>query len=75
MGDTSLFLSQCVDAAVATYLLTATPAEGTVYEQDLVPFTAPSEGERGDGRQRGHEPRFLAGLIPDMVVSAIRPTS
>ena len=39
-GHTSLFLSQCADAAVARYLLeTVTPAPGTVCEQDVVPFS------------------------------------
>ena len=38
-GHTSLFLSQCVDAAIARYLVdVATPAPGTVCEQDFVPF-------------------------------------
>ena len=38
-GHTSLFLSQCVDASIARYLLdVATPAPGTVCEQDFVPF-------------------------------------
>jgi pimeloyl-ACP methyl ester carboxylesterase len=38
-GHTSLFLSQCADAAIATYLLeVVTPAPGTVCEQDVVPF-------------------------------------
>jgi pimeloyl-ACP methyl ester carboxylesterase len=39
-GHTSLFLSQCADAAVSRYLLEGvTPAAGTVCEQDVVPFT------------------------------------
>jgi pimeloyl-ACP methyl ester carboxylesterase len=39
-GHTSLFLSQCADAAVSRYLLeTVTPAPGTVCEQDVVPFS------------------------------------
>jgi pimeloyl-ACP methyl ester carboxylesterase len=38
-GHTSLFLSQCADAAIASYLLeVVTPAPGTVCEQDVVPF-------------------------------------
>jgi pimeloyl-ACP methyl ester carboxylesterase len=40
-GHTSLFLSQCADAAVSRYLLTlATPPRGATCEQDVVPFTA-----------------------------------
>jgi pimeloyl-ACP methyl ester carboxylesterase len=39
-GHTSLFLSQCADAAVSRYLLElVTPAAGTVCEQDVVPFS------------------------------------
>jgi TAP-like protein len=42
-GHTSLFKSRCADQAVAGYLLTGiTPDPGTVCEQDIVPFTAPS---------------------------------
>ena len=38
-GHTSLFRSQCADAAVAAYLLRMTlPATGTVCEQDFIPF-------------------------------------
>jgi pimeloyl-ACP methyl ester carboxylesterase len=38
-GHTSIFLSACADSAIASYLLTvATPAPGTVCEQDVVPF-------------------------------------
>jgi pimeloyl-ACP methyl ester carboxylesterase len=38
-GHTSLFLSLCADAAIASYLLdVVTPAPGTVCEQDAVPF-------------------------------------
>lgn len=39
-GHTSLFLSHCVDTAIARYLVdVATPAPGTVCEQDHVPFS------------------------------------
>lgn len=38
-GHTSLFTSACADRAIASYLLTqATPAPGTVCQQDLVPW-------------------------------------
>jgi pimeloyl-ACP methyl ester carboxylesterase len=41
-GHTSLFLSHCADEAIARYLVDrATPAPGTVCEQDHIPFTAP----------------------------------
>ena len=40
-GHTSLFLSQCADAAITRYLVDiAVPAAGTVCEQDRVPFGA-----------------------------------
>jgi pimeloyl-ACP methyl ester carboxylesterase len=38
-GHTSLFTSACADAAIAAYLISvATPAPGTVCDQDLVPW-------------------------------------
>jgi pimeloyl-ACP methyl ester carboxylesterase len=41
-GHTSLFSSQCADAAASRYLVDLTlPSPGTVCEQDHVPFTAP----------------------------------
>jgi hypothetical protein len=41
-GHTSLFLSQCADAIVFEYLLTATaPAGGAVCQQDFNPFDIP----------------------------------
>jgi hypothetical protein len=41
-GHTSLFLSQCVDNALARYLVdVAVPPPGAVCEQDHVPFTTP----------------------------------
>jgi pimeloyl-ACP methyl ester carboxylesterase len=54
-GHVSLFLSQCVDNAVASYLLTTVPpAQGTVCEQDVVPFTEatpPVSGQAADTPQ------------------------
>jgi pimeloyl-ACP methyl ester carboxylesterase len=39
-GHTSLFISQCADAAVSTYLLTtSTPSTGTTCDQDFTPFS------------------------------------
>jgi pimeloyl-ACP methyl ester carboxylesterase len=39
-GHTSIFLSACIDAAIARYLVDVqTPAPGTVCEQDHVPFS------------------------------------
>jgi pimeloyl-ACP methyl ester carboxylesterase len=40
-GHTSLFLSQCADQIVSTYLLTsAVPAPGTTCDQDFTPFAS-----------------------------------
>jgi hypothetical protein len=40
-GHTSLFLSQCADAAIARYLVQqATPPPGATCEQDAVPFAS-----------------------------------
>ncbi len=42
-GHTSLFLSRCADDVVSQYLLTgATPAPGTVCQQDVPPFPSSS---------------------------------
>ena len=39
-GHTSLFMSRCADEAIARYLVDgATPAPGTVCEQDRAPFS------------------------------------
>jgi len=64
-GHVSLFLSRCVDNAVASYLLTAvTPPEGTVCEQDSVPFTdvAPQQ-VTGDGADTPRA-RARGALVP-----------
>ena len=37
-GHTSLFLSQCADAIVSTYLLTSTAPASTTCTQDFTPF-------------------------------------
>ena len=40
LGHTSLFISHCADTVIARYLIgVATPAPGTVCEQDHVPFS------------------------------------
>ena len=42
-AHTSLFLSACADGAIGAYLVgVATPAPGTVCEQDFVPFADPA---------------------------------
>ncbi|PYP99511.1 MAG: peptidase S33 family protein, partial [Acidobacteria bacterium] len=72
-GHTSLFRSACADEAIARYLVdVATPAAGTVCEQDVVPFAQPlltvsaSPGALAAGRQ------FRALLFPDSVVRSMR---
>jgi hypothetical protein len=66
-GHVSLFLSQCVDQAVSSYLLDGTlPPEGTVCSQDLIPFvdiTASSAlGSANEMRAR-----LISGLVPEAV--------
>ena len=64
-GHTSLFLSACVDAAVSAYLLrVAVPASGTVCEQDIVPFAAPTLATRL-GNLDASRARAHAALIPN----------
>ena len=49
-GHTSIFLSQCADAAISRYLLSvATPPRGTTCQQDVVPF---SESAAADSSAR-----------------------
>lgn len=73
-GHVSLFLSQCVDTAVADYLLTGVPpADGTVCTQDIGPFDAPIEvGEAADAAEvranvRREALRDVAYLPPSLV--------
>lgn len=45
-GHTTIFLSFCADQIVADYFLTgATPAAGTVCQQDFIPFLVPFDGD------------------------------
>jgi len=70
-GHTSLFLSSCVDEAVAAHpLAIAVPAPGTACEQDVVPFTAPASASWTNGRAELRA-RILAELMPDAVLRAI----
>lgn len=70
-GHVSLFLSQCVDTAVADYLLTAVPpADGTVCTQDFGPFDgAVAAGEPADTRAEARRAalREIAFLPPSLV--------
>jgi pimeloyl-ACP methyl ester carboxylesterase len=66
-GHTTLFSSHLADQAVAPYLLEGTlPAEGTVYDQDFVPFApATTSATAAIGSQ------LRARVIPAMVPSAM----
>jgi pimeloyl-ACP methyl ester carboxylesterase len=67
-GHTSLLMSACADAAVTAYLVNlALPANGTVCEQDAVPFaSAPlSVASAANTRARGT-------LIPNALARAMR---
>ena len=67
-GHASLFLSQCADQAVSNYLLTgAPPAEGTVCNQDLVPFIDfPMLTSTGEAAAAGRS-LVTPALLPDAV--------
>lgn len=70
-GHASLFLSQCVETAVSDYLVSGTlPAEGTVCNQDLVPFLdfpmMSSEAEAAAAART----LVNAALLPDVIVKA-----
>jgi pimeloyl-ACP methyl ester carboxylesterase len=68
-GHTSLFLSQCIDAAVSRYLVDGiTPAAGTVCEQDVVPFTQPSAAAAASSPRA----RVNGVLVPDAVRKSVR---
>jgi pimeloyl-ACP methyl ester carboxylesterase len=68
-GHVSLFLSQCMDQTVANYLLDGRlPPEGTVCNQDLVPFVdfGPSQVAQS------FTASMRAGLVPGLVPDAVR---
>jgi len=72
-GHVSLFLSQCADQAVARYLLDGTaPPDGTVCEQDVVPFAAAVlAADAAPGPVAAHR-RVRAGLVPEVLLNALR---
>jgi pimeloyl-ACP methyl ester carboxylesterase len=66
-GHVSIFLSQCVDQAVAKYLLDGNlPPEGTVCNQDLTPFV-----DFGGSTSQGNAALMRAGLMPGLVPEAV----
>lgn len=67
-GHASLFLSQCVDQAVSAYLTTgALPAEGTVCNQDLVPFIDFAALEGAAEFAAARRSLVTPALLPDVV--------
>ena len=67
-GHVSLFLSQCMDQAVARYLLDGTlPAPGTVCHQDLTPFE-----DFGPSLAASNAVQVRASLLPALVPEAVR---
>lgn len=67
-GHASLFLSQCIDQAVSAYLTTgALPAEGTVCNQDLVPFIDFAALEGAAEFSAARRSLVTPALLPDMV--------
>lgn len=68
-GHCTLFLSQCADQIVSDYLLYGTlPPEGTVCDQDWVPFSSPPGAlalEAKEGRSRA-----IPAMVTDMVREA-----
>jgi len=66
-GHTTLFLSQCATQAVSDYLLDGTlPPEGTVCQQDFVPFDGPfSVAIRSQAPYAGSIPERRATKLRD----------
>jgi len=72
-GHTSLFLSGCADQAIANYLLeVTTPAQGTVCEQDVVPFAQASAAGATSSASLAARRQFRALLFPNSVVRSMR---
>ena len=71
-GHTTLFLSQCADQAVSDYLVDGTlPLEGTVYNQDWVPFNGTSAAVAAPEATTGRT-KVTPALVPDVVRQGIR---
>ena len=67
-GHASLFLSQCIDQAVSDYLVSGgLPAEGTVCNQDLVPFIDFSTLSGAAELSAARRSLVTPALLPDMV--------
>lgn len=66
-GHVSIFLSQCMDQAVSDYLLNGTlPPEGTVCQQDLIPFV-----DFGPSLAASSTKEARASLLPIVLPQAV----
>jgi hypothetical protein len=65
-GHTSLFMSQCADAAVERYLIeVATPSAGATCHQDVGPFdTRPAAASSSEARKRVQALSYINGRSP-----------
>ncbi len=71
-GHASLGLSGCAFGVLINYLISgATPAPGTVCEQDFVPFAAPSMASPGASEGASARQSLNASLVPETVWRAI----
>ena len=71
-GHATPFLSQCADQAVSDYLVDGTlPLEGTVYNQDWVPFNGPSAAVAAPEATTGRA-KVTPALVPDVVRQGVR---
>jgi pimeloyl-ACP methyl ester carboxylesterase len=75
-GHTSLFLSACADQAIGIYLVdVVTPAEGTVCEQDVVPFAQPANAaaaKAGSAQKVAARHMVRSVVLPPAVVPRVR---
>ena len=71
-GHATPFLSQCADQAVSDYLVDGTlPLEGTVYNQDWVPFNGTSAAVAAPEATTGRT-KVTPVLVPDVVRQGVR---
>lgn len=71
-GHATLFLSQCADQAVSDYLVDGTlPLEGTVCNQDWVPFNGTSTAVAAPEATTGRT-KVTPVLVPDVVRQGVR---
>jgi hypothetical protein len=74
-GHASLFLSQCADQVVSSYLLTgAAPATDTVCPVDVVPFTTPAAQAQSATAGKPSPQELRGALIGGLVPGFARPS-